>query len=291
MQAIFSELEYAAKQKVTRRDRFLGQIDAITPWAALVNEIAPFYPSGEGRGRPPIGVARVYTVSSSHYWCATEWSNDNGWGSPCGTQGPVRPATTDVHSMYGSSLFSGAEHMWAFDSFYGWPQRLVQSFENSTSTFLGNPVLMDGFFIRVDAGDQLIVADEYHMRRYSAVGDLLASRERGIEIHSEYYITLLEGGMVVYPNSEGSVVCLKPDLRNCWPNMNTVGNGGTFMGILPVSSTRSVVVFGDGSNLIGTLVDSPGLNKDAPWPMHMHDLCRTNNVSVPTDNCWDGPQS
>ena len=56
MQASFSELEYAAKKKVTRRERFLGEIEAITPWAALVAEIEPFYPKGEGRGRPPMGV-------------------------------------------------------------------------------------------------------------------------------------------------------------------------------------------------------------------------------------------
>jgi transposase, IS5 family len=59
MQASFSDLEYAAKKKVTRRDRFLGEIDAITPWSALVAEIEPFYPKGEGRGRPPIGLERM----------------------------------------------------------------------------------------------------------------------------------------------------------------------------------------------------------------------------------------
>jgi IS5 family transposase len=59
MQASFSDLEYAAKKKVTRRDRFLGEINAVTPWAALVAEIEPFYPKGEGRGRPPVGVERM----------------------------------------------------------------------------------------------------------------------------------------------------------------------------------------------------------------------------------------
>lgn len=59
MQQSFSELEYAAKKKVTRRDRFLAEIDAVTPWAALVAEVEPFYPKGEGRGRPPVGVARM----------------------------------------------------------------------------------------------------------------------------------------------------------------------------------------------------------------------------------------
>jgi len=59
MQASFSDLEYAAKRRVTRRDRFLSVIEAVTPWLALVAEIEPFYPKGEGRGRPPIGVHRM----------------------------------------------------------------------------------------------------------------------------------------------------------------------------------------------------------------------------------------
>ena len=59
MQSSFSELEYAAKKKVTRRDRFLAEIEAVTPWSALESELESFYPKGEGRGRPPIGLARM----------------------------------------------------------------------------------------------------------------------------------------------------------------------------------------------------------------------------------------
>jgi transposase, IS5 family len=59
MQTSFSELEYAAKKKRTRRDRFLAEIDAVTPWALLAAEIAPYYPKAEGRGRPPIGLERM----------------------------------------------------------------------------------------------------------------------------------------------------------------------------------------------------------------------------------------
>ena len=59
MQSSFSALEYAAKKKVTRRDRFLGEIEAVTPWPALIAEVLPFYPKGEGRGRPPIGLERM----------------------------------------------------------------------------------------------------------------------------------------------------------------------------------------------------------------------------------------
>jgi IS5 family transposase len=59
MQRSFSELEYAAKKKVTRRDRFLIELDRLVPWSALVSEIEPFYPKSGKRGRPPIGVERM----------------------------------------------------------------------------------------------------------------------------------------------------------------------------------------------------------------------------------------
>lgn len=58
-QTSFSDLEYAGKKKMTRRDRFLGDIEAVTPWRDLVAVIEPHYPKGEGRGRPPMGVERM----------------------------------------------------------------------------------------------------------------------------------------------------------------------------------------------------------------------------------------
>ena len=59
MQTSFSELEYAPKKKQTHRERFLTGIEAVTPWADLVAAIEPFYPKGEGRGRPPIKLERM----------------------------------------------------------------------------------------------------------------------------------------------------------------------------------------------------------------------------------------
>ncbi len=59
MQASFSDLEYDAKKRLTRRDRFLAEIDAVTPWTLLVAALEPFYPKGEGRGRPPIGLEKM----------------------------------------------------------------------------------------------------------------------------------------------------------------------------------------------------------------------------------------
>lgn len=56
MQASFSELEYATKKKLTRRDRFLTEIEVVTPWAEIIEVIAPNYPVNEGRGRPTIAL-------------------------------------------------------------------------------------------------------------------------------------------------------------------------------------------------------------------------------------------
>ena len=59
MQSSFSDLEYAAKKKQTRRDRFLVEIEAATPWTSLLNVIAPYYPVSGRRGHPPIGLERM----------------------------------------------------------------------------------------------------------------------------------------------------------------------------------------------------------------------------------------
>ena len=68
MQKSFADLEYSAKRKTTRRERFLSELERITPWSELLAALAPFYPKGEGRGRPPIGLERMlrmYIVQQS----------------------------------------------------------------------------------------------------------------------------------------------------------------------------------------------------------------------------------
>jgi hypothetical protein len=42
MQKSFSDLEYAAKKKLTRRDRFLAEIEWVTPWGKLHKLVEPF---------------------------------------------------------------------------------------------------------------------------------------------------------------------------------------------------------------------------------------------------------
>lgn len=58
-QSSFSDAEFASKKKLTRRERFLSEIEAATPWPVLVAALLPYYPKGDGRGRPPIGLERM----------------------------------------------------------------------------------------------------------------------------------------------------------------------------------------------------------------------------------------
>ncbi|WP_217127066.1 transposase [Hydrogenophilus thiooxidans] len=59
MQISFSEAEFTGKKKVTRRERFLSELEKLVPWAELTAVIAPYYPKSEGRGGRPIGLERM----------------------------------------------------------------------------------------------------------------------------------------------------------------------------------------------------------------------------------------
>ena len=65
----FGRLAGLGKQKVTRRERFLGEMQAAVPWARLVALIEPFYPQGK-RGRPPLGVGLRLRVYFLQQWYA-----------------------------------------------------------------------------------------------------------------------------------------------------------------------------------------------------------------------------
>ena len=78
MQKSFADLEYAAKKKLTRRDRFLAENDSVTPWGKLHKLIEPFYPKVDGAGRPPIGLARMLRmyVAQQCFGLSDEGSED-----------------------------------------------------------------------------------------------------------------------------------------------------------------------------------------------------------------------
>jgi IS5 family transposase len=63
----FAQSEYAGKKKVTRREKFLGEMERVVPWTRLVALIQPHYPTGR-RGRPPIGLERMLRIYFLQQW-------------------------------------------------------------------------------------------------------------------------------------------------------------------------------------------------------------------------------
>ena len=68
-QTTFAHAEFAAKQKTTRREKFLARMEELIPWAKLLAVIEPHYPKGQ-RGRPPIGLERMLRVYFLQQWYA-----------------------------------------------------------------------------------------------------------------------------------------------------------------------------------------------------------------------------
>ncbi len=54
-QESFSDMEYAYREKKTKREEFLEIMDEIIPWEEWVPLVVPHSPSGK-RGRPPIEI-------------------------------------------------------------------------------------------------------------------------------------------------------------------------------------------------------------------------------------------
>jgi IS5 family transposase len=66
-QMSFAQSEYARKKKITRREKFLGEMEKVVPWPRLLGLIEPHYPKGE-RGRPPIGIERMLRIYFLQQW-------------------------------------------------------------------------------------------------------------------------------------------------------------------------------------------------------------------------------
>lgn len=71
-QISFSQAEHQNKKKVTRRERFLVQMDALVPWQRLIDALSPsYFPNAAGkRGRPPIGLERMLRIYFLQQWYA-----------------------------------------------------------------------------------------------------------------------------------------------------------------------------------------------------------------------------
>ena len=66
-QRTFASLAWNGKGKVTRRERFLAEMDAVIPWSRLVRLIEPHYPKA-GQGRQPLGVEKMLRIYFLQQW-------------------------------------------------------------------------------------------------------------------------------------------------------------------------------------------------------------------------------
>src|SRR6516162_2873206 len=63
----FASMAWSAKGKVTRRERFLAEMDAVIPWARVLRLIEPHYPKA-GNGRQPLGLEKMLRIYFLQQW-------------------------------------------------------------------------------------------------------------------------------------------------------------------------------------------------------------------------------
>jgi IS5 family transposase len=68
-QRTFASVAWNQKGKITRRERFLAEMDAVIPWTRLLALIEPHYPKA-GQGRQPLGLEKMLRI-----YCLQQWFN------------------------------------------------------------------------------------------------------------------------------------------------------------------------------------------------------------------------
>ncbi len=66
-QQTFAGLAWKHKGKVTRRERFLSEMNQIIPWKLLMDLIEPHYPKA-GKGRQPLGLEKMLRIYLLQIW-------------------------------------------------------------------------------------------------------------------------------------------------------------------------------------------------------------------------------
>ena len=66
-QSSFSDLAYEHKKKTTRKERFLGEMEAILPWDELLKPIEERYPKA-GQGRRPVPAEVMLRIYFLQQW-------------------------------------------------------------------------------------------------------------------------------------------------------------------------------------------------------------------------------
>jgi len=66
-QRTFASMAWSAKGKITRREHFLTEMDAVLPWPRLLRLIEPHYPKA-GNGRQPLGLEKMLRIYFLQQW-------------------------------------------------------------------------------------------------------------------------------------------------------------------------------------------------------------------------------
>lgn len=66
-QTTFASMAWTAKGKMTRRERFLAEMDRVIPWSRLIALIEPHYPKRR-RGRPVMPLERMLRIYFMQQW-------------------------------------------------------------------------------------------------------------------------------------------------------------------------------------------------------------------------------
>ena len=65
-QMSFSDAEYRIRRKQTRREKFLAEMDNVSPWRRLEKRIEPFY--RKTGGRPPYPLSVMLRIHLMQHW-------------------------------------------------------------------------------------------------------------------------------------------------------------------------------------------------------------------------------
>src|SRR5262249_39697596 len=66
-QRTFASVAWTQKGKMTRRERFLAEMDAVIPWDRLITLMEPHYPKARN-GRQPLGLEKMLRIYFIHQW-------------------------------------------------------------------------------------------------------------------------------------------------------------------------------------------------------------------------------
>ena len=66
-QHTFASLAWITKGKVTKRERFLSEMEHAIPWERFLSLIEPYYPKA-GNGRPPMGLEKMLRIYFLQQW-------------------------------------------------------------------------------------------------------------------------------------------------------------------------------------------------------------------------------